>query len=232
MRPSIKLFKVLALSFLLVNLGALPGRAQTTQKPGEVGAGDDIIFRDDFMGKSLRPEWEIRAKDPARWSLIDNEYLLLVTYGPSAKNIMVYKGELPENYEITAKYQTTPELEGQLIGLSLMGDIKNFLDVYYWKNPSYLQQEVSFGKKLMGEYSEYKSKRIELSKGKALFLKLSKNSIEYTGYYSFDGASWSKVGTHIFLNLRGKPEFYAYNNKSGMPESGVRIDYFEIKRIN
>jgi hypothetical protein len=232
MKPSIKFFKLLALSFMIMNLGSLPGLAQTTQKSGDVSAGDNIIYRDDFMGKSLRPEWEIRAKDPNRWSLIDNEYLLLVTYGPSPKNIMVYTGELPENYEIMVKYQSTPELGGQAVGLSFMGDMKNYLDVYYWKNPSHGLKEVNFGKKLMGEYSEYNIQRIQISSGNAIFLKLSKLGIEYTGYYSLDGASWSKVGTHIFLNLKGKPEFYVYNDKSGMPESGVRIDYFEIKKID
>jgi len=230
MKPSIKLFKLLALSFLIVNFGSQSGLAQTAQKSGEASAGNDIIFRDDFMGKSLRPEWEIRAKDPDRWSLIDNEYLLLVTYGPSAKNIMTYTGELPQNYEITVKYQTTPELKGQVVALGLSGDSKNYLSVFYWMDwGGYIL--ASFGKNLAGEYSAYKQE-IQIAHGAALFLKLSKKGIEYTGYYSLDGASWSNVGTHIFINLKGQPEVTVYNERSGIPESGVRIDYFEIKKID
>ena len=78
-------FNYIILSFIIFSLALLTVEAR---------ASGDVVFRDDFMGKSLRPEWEITVKDPRRMSLIDNEFLLLVTYGPSAKNNMVYKGVL------------------------------------------------------------------------------------------------------------------------------------------
>lgn len=221
MKAGIKFFKYMALSFVLINLAVLTA---------EVKAAEDVIFRDDFMGKTLSPEWEISAKDPKRMSLIDNEYLLLVTYGPSAKNIMVYKGELPENYEITLKIQTTPELSRQSSFLGIEADNKNSLWVFYYINAGGYQK-AKFGKNLMGEWSEFAGD-ISIARGKTLFLKLGKKGIEYTGYYSLDGSSWTRIGTHVFLNLKGKPQFLVKNDDKGKPESGIRIDYFEIKKID
>lgn len=216
---SIKLFLILSVGFLLTTLGWLIG---------EVRAGDDVVFRDDFVGKSLRPEWEISAKDPNRMALIDNEYMLLVTYGPSPKNIMIYKGDLPENYEIILKFQTTPDLRRQIINLGLRENNKNSLWVFYWVGGGGYPK-AGFGKRLMGEYSEYE-KSVSISKGKPLFLKLSKKGVEYTGQFSLDGSSWTKIGTHVFLNLKSKPEFFVKNEKKGMAETGIRVDYFEIKK--
>lgn len=220
MKPNIKFFTYVILSFAIVNFAAL---IRTALADGEV------VFRDDFMGKSLRPEWKISVNDPNRMGLIDNEYLLLVTYGPSAKNRMVYKEEMPENYEITLKIQTTSELSHQASFLGVRGDSKNSLWVYYLIDAGGYQK-VIFGKNLVGEWSEY-SRNINFSRGKSLYLRLAKKGIEYTGYHSLDGATWSKIGTHVFLNLKGKPEFLVRNEKKGVAESGIRIDYFEIKKI-
>lgn len=223
MKPSIKVLKYLVLGILLINHGVLSD---------EAGAEDNIVFRDDFVGKSLRPEWEIKAKDSNRMTLVDNEYLLLVTYGPrnSAKNRMIYRGELPENYEITLKIETTPELAFQGTSLGLAADSKNHLVLSYYINNITIANSY-FGKNLIGEWSEYKNDN-QIPRGKSLFLKIEKKGIEYTGFFSLDGASWTKVGTHVFLNLKGNPEFLAYNTKKKIPESGIRIDYFEIKKID
>lgn len=223
MKPNIKLYRYLALGFLLIHLGVLTA---------EVKAEEGVIFRDDFQGKSLRPEWEIMVKDPNRMALIDNEYLLLVSYGPwsGAKNRMIYKGELPDNYEITLKIEATPELNFQGVDLGITQDGKNFLGTYYYID-NISRAQVYFGKKLMGEGSEYKNDT-QLPRGKPLFLKLEKKGIEYAAYYSPDGASWSKVGTHVFLNLKGRPYFVVYNYYKKVPETGIRIDYFEIKKID
>ena len=217
------LIKHMALGFLLIIHVVLTGN---------VNAEEGAIFRDDFMGKALRPEWDIKAKDPNRMAQVDNEYLLLVTYGPSksAKNEMIYKGELPESYEIILKIEATPELKFQGISLGISQDDKNYMANYFFINNINLAK-VYFGKNLKGEWSVYESKSV-LPKGKPLFLKLTKKGIEYTGSYSPDGASWSDVGTHVFLNLKGRPYFMVYNSEKNVPETGIRIDYFEIKKID
>ena len=221
MKLYITLLKYTALGLLIINLLVLSGT---------VNAQESTVFRDDFMGKALSPEWDIGARDKNRMALVDNEYLLLVTYGPGAstKNRMIYKGDLPENYEIILKIETTPELHFQGISLGILQDDKNYMANYFFINNIKIAK-VYFGKYLKGEWSEYKSN--DLPRGKTLFLKLTKKGIEYTGSYSPDGASWSNVGTHVFLNLKGRPYFVVYNDKKDVPESGVRIDYFEIKKI-
>ena len=222
MRRYATLTKYVTLGFLLTNL-AVP--------TAYLNASESANFRDDFMGKTLNPEWDIKAKDSNRMALVDNEYLLLVTYGPSgsAKNRMIYKGNLPENYEIILKLEATPKLNFQGVSLGIMQDDKNYMANYFYVNNISIAK-VYFGKNLKGEWSEYKSG--DLPRGKPLFLKLTKKGIEYTGAYSPDGASWSEVGTHVFLNIKGRPYFVVYNSQQKVPETGIRIDYFEIKKID
>ena len=103
-------------------------------------------------------------------------------------------------------------------------DTVSNVNMRMWKKPQKL-------KLLNGEWSQYGSGN-QLPKGKPLFLRLTKKGVEYTGYYSPDGATWSKVGTHVFINLKGRPYFVAYNSKKDVPESGIKFDYFEIRKID
>ena len=118
---------------------------------------------------------------------------------------MTYRGDLPESYEITLKVEATPELKFQGFALGITQDSKNRLSIYYYINNISLPYAY-FGKDLKGEWSQYQTGN-QLPRGKPLFLKLTKKGIEYTGYYSPDGASWSKIGTHVFVNLKGRPCF-------------------------
>lgn len=223
MKANKKRFRYTVLGCLLINVFLLNAA---------VTASEDVFFRDDFMGKALAPEWEVGAKDASRMALVDNEHLLLVTYGPaaSAKNRMTYKGDLPENYEITLKAEASPESRFQGFALGINRDSKNRLTVYY-QIDNITNAYAYFGKLLNGEWSQYGSGNI-LPKGKPLFLRLTKKGVEYTGYYSPDGATWSKLGTHVFINLKGRPYFVAYNTKKKVPESGIKFDYFEIRKTD
>jgi len=197
---------------------------------------DNIVFRDDFKGKTLHPELEIAKEDSSRWSLTENEYLLLVTH-EKIKNSLNYMGSLPENYDFTVKFQTTPEIERQTIRLSI-GNGKDAVQLGYYiandlrKYGGKVKRQVFFGKDLGDEWSKYEKDFNTISIGGPLYLSLIKKGIEYTGYYSMDGEDWFDVGTHVYINLNGTPHAFVHNDRSGMPESGIKIDYFEIKKIN
>jgi hypothetical protein len=61
-----------AVSLLTMLSAASPNSRVSAQAP------ETKDFRDDFAGTSLRPEWTIVNNDANRWSLVDNDYLLLV----------------------------------------------------------------------------------------------------------------------------------------------------------
>ena len=69
----------------------------------------NMIFRDEFTGESLRPEWSIVSEDPAKWALVDGEYLLFITSDTNSglRNQFVYEGNLPDKYEIIVKMNST-----------------------------------------------------------------------------------------------------------------------------
>ncbi len=64
---------------------------------------------------------------------------------------------------------------------------------------------------------------------KPLYLKITKEGVEYTAAYSLHGSAWTEIGTHVFLNLNGAPDFTATNFAAAGPESGIRFDSFEIR---
>ena len=218
------------LAYTLVNLFSLI----IVSTPGTAQQESDVVFRDDFVGTSLNPRWQLIAPDEDRWTFVDGDYLLIVS-SKAGKNVMQFNGELPDDYEITVKAQTPPQHDDQVIRLILKKDNENNIRVGYHSGSEYRvsSTEVFFIKTLRGENSRIDKVVKKLSKNEQLYLKLSKRGVEYTGAYSTDGSTWIEIGTHIFLNLDGKPAFETYNLPNGEkpPESGIRFDYFEIRQL-
>jgi hypothetical protein len=198
-----------------------------------------IEFRDDFIGKSLNPKWQIIAPDKDRWTLIDNQYLMIVT-AKKGMNAMQFNGVLPDNYEVILKIQTPPQNDNQIVSLSLSRDDSNNVRIAYYPEVRDLgahaasRPEVNFSKTLKGVYSPIPKSITKLSQEMPLYLKLSKHGVEYSGAYSTDASRWTNIGSHVFIDLNGKPTFEAYNwptTWSNPPESGIRFDYFELKEL-
>ena len=195
---------------------------------------ENIVFRDEFTGTSLRPEWRIDNEDKNRWSLVENEYLLLITsYNKDLlKNTFSYTGELPQDYQMIVKIRADLQQNSKLYPyphnlaqLRIERDGKNSLLL----SVTGLKKAV-FSKVLEGEKSSIDLDIGEISGN--IYLQLVKQETEYTASYSLDGRSWSKIGTQYFINLNGKPILLAANSGEGVIETGVRIDYFEVKKRN
>lgn len=226
------LIKYLSVIFILAILVMLPSVAssENTAEPQSKN------FRDDFTGQKKRPEWRIDREDKDRYTFVDNEYLLLVTKNPSVNKFIYDTTDLPENFEVTIGVKNYLRENYQGFSLLLEQDNKNHLELYMSVDPSgdgYIS--TFFTKKLRDENSKYKKglgHLYELSNNSSLLLRIRKKGIEYTGLYSIGGGAWKEVGTHIFLNLKGKLSFYTYNSRKSVPESAVKVDYFEIKELD
>jgi hypothetical protein len=188
----------------------------------------------------LNPKWKIISPDKNRWTLADNEYFLIIT-AKKGTNVLQFNGELPTDYEVIVKVHTPPQYNGQVVRLLLLKDDGNDVHIGYYAllqgRSEYRDSEVYFAKTLRGESSPIYKKVDRLSQDARLYLKLIKRGIDYTGAYSTDGLTWFHIGTHVFLDLDGKPAIEAYNSPVHIysekpPESGIRFDYVEIRKLN
>jgi hypothetical protein len=212
-----------------MQLGIIPhllfaGEMGEPDKPGKV------VFRDDFTGRSLRPEWVLQNADNDRFSLETGHLVLISTDREKGiKNELVFSKDIPENYEVIVKVSSRLESDAY-IRLGLYRDKDNYISLIRARIESgYGNHRMIFNKSLRGEASEISKYFEQLPK--EIYLKITKNNLEYTGYYSFDGTTWSEVGQQFFKNLKGRPALAVYNHEPKSPEVAVQFEYFEIKML-
>lgn len=201
----------------------------------------DGYFRDDFTGTSLKPELSIVAEDKDRWTLVDNDYLLIVPRKNenTLTNRFTYKGNVVESYNFSISTKSMPTHAQFVIYVDIFEDEENYLELsFYHKwvtdrfggNGKY-SKHIEFTKNLKGEKSSYYYKDGVLGEMTNLHFSIQKKSVEYVGYFSVDGGNWIDLGTHVLINFKGNPGFGAYNSDSA-PEAPVRIDYVEIRPLD
>jgi beta-xylosidase len=224
------MLKYSLLIILILCVVCAGGLASAEDQNTQTKESERVVFRDDFTGTSLRPEWKLLREDSDRWTLYENEYLLIITASSKGglKNALEYNAALPKNCEITLKVQSPPIYDEQYVVMNLTQDGKNYLWFGVEGDGS-----MSFSKILRGEESEIRRGVGDLTAEKPIYLRLRKQGIHYTASYSLDGTTWSKVGTHLFLNFNGSPRVYTYIKEGwARPEVGVYLDYFEIKALD
>jgi hypothetical protein len=109
--------------------------------------------------------------------------------------------------------------------MALIEESKNFLELLFYTHG----REVRFSKYLRGDRSLF-HKRIVIQEDKPYLLKIVKSGIEYSGYFSLDGRTWTKVGMHMLFRLRGKLHIGAWTGTS--QERGVKFDFVQVKEID
>jgi hypothetical protein len=210
------------------HLGLVPLSGETGEpdKPGKV------FFRDDFTGRSLRPEWVLQNADNDRFSLETGHLILISTDSDKGiKNELVFSQKIPENCEVIVKFNSRLDSRAS-IRLGLYRDKDNYISLSRERVTGFViggQHWLVFSKSLRGESSKIEKGFEQLPK--EMYLKIAHNNLEYTGYYSFDGTTWSEVGQQFFKNLNGRPSLAVYNHGRGEPEVAVQLDYFEIKML-
>jgi hypothetical protein len=200
---------------------------------GETGEPDKpgkLFFRDDFTGSSLRPEWVLQNADKDRFSL-DTGHLLIISADRAKgfKNELIFSKDIPENCEVIIKFNSRLESDTS-IRLGLYKDKDNYVSLIRARRLGYSEGHIlNFNKSLRGESSQIRKQFAQLPR--EMYLKIVQNNLEYTGYYSFDGITWSEIGQQFFKNLDGRPSLAVYNHEPDKPEVAVQFDYFEIKTL-
>jgi hypothetical protein len=220
-------YSLLVFVFLAwTELGLVPLAGETGEpdKPGKV------FFRDDFTGRSLRPEWVLQNADNDRFSL-ETGHLVIISDDreKGIKNELIFSKNIPENCEIIVKVNSRLESDAS-VRLSLYRDKDNYVSLIRARQMWYSEgHHLIFTKHLRGEGSEITKKFSQLPR--EIYLKIMNNNLEYTGYYSFDGTTWTEIGQQYFKALNGRPSLAVYNYKPNVPEVAVQFDYFEIRML-
>jgi hypothetical protein len=189
-------------------------------------AQQSLSFRDEFIGERLAPEFRVLNPDTNRMAMVDGEYVLLLTH-VERKNIIVYNGQLPSDYYVNVRFASVPEYPFQGVALEMNeGDIRISSGFYY---SEYDSETGFYFRKFIGAEESRIFVQMNSSDVKPFYIRKTKRGVEYDSDYSFDGASWSRIGTHVSVRPLLQPSFYAYISTGGTaPESGIRIDSFEI----
>jgi hypothetical protein len=191
----------------------------------------EVVFRDDFTGSSVRPEWEVMGEDPDRITLDGERFLLLTT---NEWRGLCYKGKLPKEYNIESKIISPPQY-GTVVGLYLVESQENSLRLELLRrNPYSRKYGINFIKSLKGKESKYEEK-ISFSEAEwppeENLLRINKSGINYRGYFKIEEKEGQVGREQVFLNFKERKIcLLARNYEDGVPEVPVKFDYFEITK--
>jgi hypothetical protein len=192
-------------------------------------AQEALGFRDEFTGDSLAPQFRVLNPDPNRMALVDGEYVLLLAH-EDEKNVLTYVGELPDRYEIVVRFANVPEYNYQYANVYMSERDNGIASGVYlgaFCGPCPTDPVFFFRKDLNGEFSNIDHK-ITMDDLKPFYLKISKDGVEYTSHFSYDGSHWTVIGTHVSVRPYQQPRVAVGVYGGTAPESPIRVDFFEI----
>ncbi len=191
----------------------------SSSSPAAAQAPETKDFRDDFAGTSLRPEWTIVDQDKNRWALVDSDYLLLVL--KDEKNKFCYKGAVPDRYEFIVKVFVTQRLgsdymenaggigpKWEFFYVSIDNAKNEGLKLLISSMDMIKKETLVFRKTVGGDRADQSKQEDPYSEDeREYYLRIVKTGIEYIGYISHDGTSWTEVGKHHLPGFSGSPCF-------------------------
>jgi hypothetical protein len=197
----------------------------------------DIIFFDDFNGRSLNPQWTIVDNDANSWDLAGDNYLVLVL--AENKNRFCYTGTVPDRYEFVVKVVFPQPLQSasatmdsgtwEYFYIAIDNPEKKFISLRMTSNDN--KDWFMFRKGVQGKVA-YVEKYGEVStQHTEHYLKIARDDeIHFTGSESYDGNSWYTIGDHFIPHFGGgKPCFSASANTN--TGKAVKVDYVELKAL-
>ena len=221
---------------------------------------DNIYFEERFDGEALPPAWQLNTPDPLRWKYqVDTNTLLIVTQkgsvrgaDQSLKNQFVLNKVIPEdNVEVIVK--ASIQIQGQQNSLSfvLWEDDDNYLEIGFkgFKHGYNVRRSPFFTKELQGQRNKIEA----ATKGhggvqapEIVYLKIDRRGNKYSGYYAYgndsvettlDTLEWVEIGTHAWIDFKGRPALWADNGtgthygSGASPEVPAEFDYVLIRKL-
>lgn len=192
-------------------------------------------FRDDFTGDDLNPSWEIGNEKHDHWTLLDKDYLFIISSAGSI-NIFFSKYPLPSRFAIEIKF--TADLKGnncnfgQPVGNRMVfGLINKAQDTVVMavgpglsSVPSVQCPSVSFEK---GSKNTTSSLAASVALTGEFKLRIVKGDVDVEGSYDF-GQGWVSLGKHYVIGFDDARMIFFAFDEGQIAETGVRVDYVEM----
>ncbi|RMG37449.1 MAG: hypothetical protein D6720_03170, partial [Gammaproteobacteria bacterium] len=206
------------------------------------------IFRDDFDGDSIGEQWEVVNPDPDN-AIVEEGMLQIVTQVPekklfNAKNLLLYKGDLPKEYEVDARVISSLVREG---GCSIGGVNSPFVGIV-------LKQDddnailLAGGRSLDACSNAQAVLFLRLKKGKwqpgywmnlgdpvmdrPLRLNLRRMQRKFIGSFSTDdGKTWKALGSFTILRAHFRLGLMAARGSGETHPMLDKVDWIELRDL-
>jgi beta-xylosidase len=156
------------------------------------------VFWDDFSGGFLADWGWIREND-ALWSL-DSEpgYLRIVLTGDTPPRNLLVRDVTHENFQIMTHVKFKPTSNYQFAGLLVYQDEKTMLTLgrAYCDRRNVCVGNGIYFDALQNGQSLVKNYGTDTQIKDEAYLRIDKNGMKFTGYYSENGTDWMMIGEH------------------------------------
>ena len=158
-------------------------------------------WREDFTGPELNPEWYWPNGDPGGWSLTDYGFLWLpLSHGGTSGGNLLLKGIQNGDFSVkTHIINFQPTANYQFAGLVIYQDGGNFLQL----GRAYCEPSATcVGNGIYFDYVEgdviggHPNFATSIDSPDEVYLLLERQGSMVRGSYSYDGESWTEIGTH------------------------------------
>lgn len=161
---------------------------------------------DAFTSPLLDPAWTWINEDPTNWSLTDNPgYMRMITYpgGMVAQNLLVQPAPVGD-YAVTTRVVFEPASNYQMAGIIVYaapGNILSFGRAYCdTAPPDCVGNGIYFDNVDVTNHPNFATAVPDLD---VAVLRLVREGLTYSGYYSVDGIAWELIGRHTVDASRG-----------------------------
>ena len=191
---------------------------------------------DEFTAPNLDSEWYWINEDPTHWSLASQSGWLQVTTQAgeiwqgdniNVRNVLLRKlSDSPSNLEIITKLAFTPTTDWQSAGLVIYNNDDNYVTLFHGYHTDFGGKSVRFQSEENGIGQQVGIALSSLSP--FIYLKIAKTGSSYTGYFSLDNSTWTKVGERINRMNSLSVGLITNNGTDISQEAKAAFDYFQL----
>jgi len=210
-------------------------------------AGGPQVFRDDFNGDFIGEQWEVVNPDPDS-AIVQEGMLQIVTQVPekklfNAKNMLLYKGDLPKEYEVEARVLMTEKewcekwWKSPFVGLILKQDDDNGMVLVAGGTDGCTKSDVvKFARVKDGKWEpDFSAGLGEQQPDRPVRLKLVRKGRVFIGYYLARDKQgkpvWRRVGMFPLIKAGGYRVGLIAARGGNTHEQLDKVDWVEIRKL-
>lgn len=196
------------------------------------------VWQDDFAQTTLDDRWAWVREDSGKWSLTANPGAMRITTqqggllgaGGDAKNLLLQEVPIGD-YTLETHLKFKPLEDFNFAGLLIYLDDDHFLALgraYCTPGDDCVGNGIYFDHESSGKTRGGNFAMATIVKNEA-YLRIVKTHNTYTGYYSADGQSWTKVGSHSITFTPDRVGVIAQSSAASTAAISADFNYFKLR---